>query len=40
MKHAVLDLESTEFYVMKEVTSSASNKEKNCQPHPQKRALF
>ena len=36
MKHAVLDLENTEFYVMKEVTSLARNEERNCQPEKKK----
>lgn len=40
MKHAVLDLENTEFYVMKEVTSLARNEERNCQPEKKKRTLF
>lgn len=36
MKHAVLDLENTEFYVIKEVTSLARNEERNCQPGKKK----
>ena len=37
MKHAVLDLENTEFYVIKEVTSLVRNEERNCQPEKKKK---
>lgn len=40
MKHAVLDLENTEFYVIKEVTSLAHNEERNCQPGKKKNVVL